>query len=296
MHYCRYPKTIQFEITSNCNAACLYCARQSPLLKPPKNVMLDIKVFQDVIDAESSSRLEKVEFNGSVDDPLMRPDLLTFLDLCLHKKIKKLSIHTNASLRTPKFWTKLAYRFPKEKGSFVKFNIDGLADTNHIYRVNTNFDKIMENAKAFLEAGGAGIWQFIEFDWNSHQIEEARELALSMGFEDFKVRKQKPISKTLPIDFNSEISCYYGIEKMYVVKFDGSVIPCCFFNMYHDKFPYFKGAWNNLYNNSFDDILAHKFYAEELTQLRPTIPRCVKHCSKHGTINSRLNKDRAVYD
>jgi hypothetical protein len=295
MHYCRYPKAIQFEISSNCNAACLYCQRQTEKI-PPKNNFLPFEMFKGVIDSEASTELDLVEFNGGVDDPLMRPDLLTFLDFCIHRKIRKLSIHTNASLRTPEFWKRLSKRFPRGKPSSIKFNIDGLSDTNHIYRVNTSFDKIMENAKVFIDNGGKGIWQFIEFDWNSHQIEEARELALSMGFSEFRVRRKKPLSDTLPIEDKPEISCFYGKSEMYVIKYEGSVIPCCFFNSGYERLPYFKGGWNNLYNHTFDEILNHKFYAEELTQLHPTIHRCVKHCGKHGTINSRLNDKGFVYD
>ena len=56
----------------------------------------------------------------------------------------------------------------------VIFAIDGLEDTNHLYRVNTNFNKIMENAKAFINAGGIARWDFIAFAHNEHQIEEAK--------------------------------------------------------------------------------------------------------------------------
>ena len=34
----------------------------------------------------------------------------------------------------------------------VDFNIDGLEDTNHLYRRNTDFNKIINNAQAFIGA------------------------------------------------------------------------------------------------------------------------------------------------
>ena len=46
------------------------------------------------------------------------------------------------------FWTEVC----KLPGVAVNFAIDGLSDTNHIYRVKTNFDKIMINAEAFIKA------------------------------------------------------------------------------------------------------------------------------------------------
>ena len=43
----------------------------------------------------------------------------------------------------------------------------------------------MENSKAFIEAGGNAEWQFIIFDYNEHQVEEAKNIAFDMGFKNF---------------------------------------------------------------------------------------------------------------
>ena len=56
----------------------------------------------------------------------------------------------------------------------VVFGIDGLEDTSHIYRVNTSFKKVIENAEAFIKQGGLGTWQFIVFKHNVHQLESAK--------------------------------------------------------------------------------------------------------------------------
>ena len=56
-----------------------------------------------------------------------------------------------------------------------------------MYRRMTNFDKIMDNANAFISAGGNAHWKMIEFEHNKHQIEEARELARKMGFTHFTI-------------------------------------------------------------------------------------------------------------
>jgi len=47
----------------------------------------------------------------------------------------------------------------------------------------------MENAKAFIDAGGIAHWDFIVFQHNEHQVEEARHLAKEMGFKNFNVKK-----------------------------------------------------------------------------------------------------------
>ena len=44
-------------------------------------------------------------------------------------------------------------------------------------------------AKAFIDAGGRAVWEYIVFAHNEHQVEEARNLADELGFEKFQVKK-----------------------------------------------------------------------------------------------------------
>lgn len=43
--------------------------------------------------------------------------------------------------------------------------------------------------KAFISAGGRARWDFLVFDYNEHQIEEAEELSKKLGFERFRLKK-----------------------------------------------------------------------------------------------------------
>ena len=47
----------------------------------------------------------------------------------------------------------------------------------------------MENAQAFIDAGGRARWDFIVFAHNEHQVEDAEALAKKMGFEKFQYKK-----------------------------------------------------------------------------------------------------------
>ena len=91
------------------------------------------------------------------------------------------------SAKKSDWWSRLATIF-QNKG-YVVFGIDGLEDTNHIYRRNTNWNKIIENATSFINAGGRARWDFIVFKHNEHQINEARDLAEKLGFEQFRTKK-----------------------------------------------------------------------------------------------------------
>ena len=69
------------------------------------------------------------------------------------------------------------------------FSIDGLEDTNHIYRVGVQFKKIMENAKAYIDTGASAHWDMLVFDHNKHQVDECRQLADTMGFTWFRSKE-----------------------------------------------------------------------------------------------------------
>jgi MoaA/NifB/PqqE/SkfB family radical SAM enzyme len=91
-----------------------------------------------------------------------------------------LGINTNGGARTPEFYKALA-----ELGVSITFSIDGLEDTNHLYRRNVKWNKVMSNVEAFIKAGGIANWDYLIFKHNQHQIMEAEELSKKMGFLTF---------------------------------------------------------------------------------------------------------------
>jgi len=98
-----------------------------------------------------------------------------------------LSMHTNGSAKRPEWWARLAGILGSN--GHVVFSLDGLEDTNHLYRQGTVWKKIMENAQAFIAAGGRARWDYIVFAHNEHQVEAAEALSIQMGFERFQYKK-----------------------------------------------------------------------------------------------------------
>jgi MoaA/NifB/PqqE/SkfB family radical SAM enzyme len=68
----------------------------------------------------------------------------------------------------------------------VTFSVDGLEDTNHLYRVNVNWERVENSMDAFTQAGGKGLWVFLIFEHNEHQVEEAERMAKLFGLEFIK--------------------------------------------------------------------------------------------------------------
>jgi MoaA/NifB/PqqE/SkfB family radical SAM enzyme len=180
----------QLEITTYCNAACPQCPRNNngsginPYLKLEH---LPRDVIDRAFTQELCARLRQVFFCGSYGDPIMHPDFLDILrDFRSKSPTLWLYIHTNGGAHDAEYWSELA----KILGGYgqVDFNIDGLADTNHLYRRNTDFDRIISNAQAYINAGGRAVWNFIVFKHNQHQVEAAKLLSKQIGFQEFKHR------------------------------------------------------------------------------------------------------------
>jgi MoaA/NifB/PqqE/SkfB family radical SAM enzyme len=92
----------------------------------------------------------------------------------------------------------------------VRFSIDGLEDTHKLYRQGANFNKIINHAKAYIDAGGKAIWDYLVFGHNEHQIEEARKMANDLGFKEFIVKKTGRFFSNLQLE-NKDEHC--GITK-----------------------------------------------------------------------------------
>jgi MoaA/NifB/PqqE/SkfB family radical SAM enzyme len=180
----------QIELTTYCNAACPQCPRNinSGKLNPYlKLEHLPREIINAAFPAELCNRLRQIFFCGSYGDPIMHPDFLDILWDFRQKAPKLwLYMHTNGGAHDIEFWQEIAYILNGH--GQVDFNIDGLEDTNHLYRRNTDFSKIIKNAKAFIDAGGRAVWNFIVFEHNQHQIEQAEQLSKELRFEKFLYR------------------------------------------------------------------------------------------------------------
>ena len=259
-------KQIHLELTERCNAACPLCIRTNPDGLRPRSYIGTQELFLDDISDFFTpvirDQLLEVHMCGSYGDPVMARDCLKIAtyfstDAC------EVSLSTNGSIRGTSWWSKLGKVFARNGKSRVDFHIDGLADTNHYYRRNTSFKRIIDNAKSYIDAGGRANWEFIPFKHNEHQIEEARELSILLGFSRFTVKKsnwlfdkgrtripfstrtgerrylEAPSSKHLPErkknrshvilagSVNKHIQCLAQRCSELYVSCEGVVYPCC---------------------------------------------------------------------
>ena len=97
---------------------------------------------------------------------MMNPEVVDIFRYCV-ERVKGVYMDTNASLRSKDVWHELGVITKSNNNSSVTFSIDGLQDTNHIYRIQTDWNKIMQNAKTYISAGGVAEWKYIIFKHNA---------------------------------------------------------------------------------------------------------------------------------
>jgi len=179
---------LMLDHTSRCNLMCPQCGRVSKDQKlNPKMPITDLTLadYKILLEPFHNRPLARIIHCGNFGDVIASP---TFDETLVYSLdyTQNIRIETNGSARKPQWWRELAQ---KGQGKLhTVFSIDGLEDTNHLYRIGSDFDRIRANATAYIDSGGSAEWQFIEFEHNYHQIEQAEQLARDLGFNTFTVK------------------------------------------------------------------------------------------------------------
>ena len=254
-------KVLHIEPTDACNAACPQCLRETDQTFDRLNLHhLTLEQIKTLITDDTICGLDKMFMCGNYGDPAAGKHTID-----IYKYFRSvnpnivLGMNTNGGLRTTEWWQELAGILDQPR-DYVVFSIDGLADTNHIYRVNVKWDKVLENAKIFISAGGSAHWDMLVFEHNQHQVDRAESLADIYGFKWFRAKISKRHSVT-PISFLSPpkdwknpvvttglIKCYALKESSVYISARGDMYPCCWlgYNSEHtlNTFESIQDSWS----------------------------------------------------
>jgi len=233
-------------------------------------------------------------------------------------------MHTNGSGRSIEWWQALA-----KINVTVIFGIDGLKDTHSLYRINTNWDKIIANAKEFISAGGNARWDMLVFKHNEHQVDKCEQLSKELGFKAFAMKhsarfrdgkldvidddynvvntlyptkRSKDITakvKTAERELLPTITCKAKADNMLYISATGNVSPCCWLDLEWapkeaDVRIEYMGKikrFPNLHDASLREIFNSGFFNNISGCWTTTgLKECSKQCGSFDKLNSQFDK------
>jgi len=238
------PVAVSVELSSHCNLNCPECPTGTGSLKREKGFM-DILLFERLVEELSPYLLNlNLYFQG---EPMMHPELFSFLEKCRHIKS---TISTNGHFLTSENCLKLA----SSGISTIIISLDGMDSLSYQrYRIGGDFDLVCDgirNLSVARKRAGTDIEIIIQFlvnRFNEHQIIQARRFARETGCRlalksmqvtdisnagdwmpaDEKFRRYRMASGAAGIKSDMHNRCA-RVWLNPVITWDGMVLPCCF--------------------------------------------------------------------
>lgn len=302
----RRIKELEIETSSECNSMCPGCERTAydfnlDVLATnrslPKSQFLNPSIIKNISEC-SLIHAPDIILAGSFSDPLMHPGLhIIIKEISTHIPNARLTMYTNGGARNSSYVYELAKHFSKP-GYKMIFCIDGLEDTNKLYRHGVDFDKAIDNMKAAKNAGANVIWLCIRFPWIKHQESKIKEYAKQLGIhlqfrdprpDDYNSKKfiaarenrvsfKRQTSEKV-ITPSSSLTIHAGDYLKYdyinpscvsrgraFVGFDNKLYLCCTqFSAKYDVYSAlfnthmdFDSNWNSLEKYNMNDIIQHR--------------------------------------
>jgi len=184
---------VHLEVTQRCNASCPMCDRNEnggPVNQHIKNNLQELTLDDciDIFPHHFISQLKTMYMCGNLGDPISARDTLEIFQWFRDCNPNMwLSMNTNAGARDPQWWAEVAKVIGRN--GCVIFSVDGLENTNHLYRQGVQWDKVERNMKAFIAAGGRARWDYLIFEHSECDVERAEQLAKEWGVERFMKKK-----------------------------------------------------------------------------------------------------------
>jgi MoaA/NifB/PqqE/SkfB family radical SAM enzyme len=143
-------------------------------------------------------KVKKITFCGDDGDPIYAKDLLPVIEWMKNKNPKvQIVMVTNGSYKTQEWWGKLNALL--DENDNIHFSLDGWDQkSNELYRVNCYWESIITGIKQMTNP--YKTWAAIAFKFNESNIEQMKQIANTLGFDNFQL--------TLSTKFGKNYSAY----------------------------------------------------------------------------------------
>ena len=277
-------KTLHLELTTRCILECPACARtffSKKLNRPVPKIDLDTDLLNKFLDCDSGRQIEKFHFESNHGDAIYLPGFIEFLQHW--RGSKTFNIVTNGSRMKLDFWNKLASVLTEKES--ITFSIDGLEDTNPLYRINSDWSSIIAGLDIMVKHGVPVTWKTVIFSHNQHQLKDIETFAYQHGASKFELVK----SHRFGDESMQPDQSYVLVERLYqnskdspvtspqcdqgsqlYISSDGYCWPCCWITSYYTL--HTTQLWKDrskwtIQHQTLDDLLAiNQIWADAIKQ------------------------------
>jgi len=178
---------LDLAITSVCNAKCMDCARwwtdevghmyHNPADQHANHhwPWQELCGHLDVL-----THIKTVLICGNAGDPMSHPHVADVCEFIRNKWPRAwIEIDTNGSLGNTQTWQRLSRLAPIG----IRFAVDGLKDTNQIYRRGVPWHRVTHNIDQWHSMGGQAVMKTIDFPWNEKDRSNIKAWAESLGWQ-----------------------------------------------------------------------------------------------------------------
>jgi MoaA/NifB/PqqE/SkfB family radical SAM enzyme len=204
-------RELHIELTDKCQAQCPMCARNyngNGTRDFIENKEISLTQFKEWFPEEFLAHLDNFYSCGNYGDPAFASDCLeifAYVRKC--NPTAKMSLHTNGGMRNPRWWKELAQFDIK-----VIFAVDGFKGKHELYRKNTKFDKVIENLKAFVNAGGIATVDSLVFAHNENDVDDLEKYLLDIGVDSVNFISTTRFYEMEKFDVYDETGIIYSLH------------------------------------------------------------------------------------
>jgi MoaA/NifB/PqqE/SkfB family radical SAM enzyme len=193
---------LHIETTNRCILECPACPRttwKNLVKRPVEKTDLDVDLLEKFLDCDQGKKIKSFLLAGDYGDCIYYPDIFKLIE----RFRDRVSFHlvTNGSRRDEKFWTQLSSMLTSTDS--ITFSIDGLEETNHLYRINSDWHSIITGVSIMAKGPAKVHWKTIVFKFNYDNLTEIKHLAESMGasWHAEKTHRYEDINLIPPSEF-----------------------------------------------------------------------------------------------
>lgn len=172
------PLYLAWQLTNECNFACLHCIEESGPGKAFKDELSDdqvLAVLRQAIDLE----VPYISLSGG--EPMVHPRFFDFVEYAAGRGAQ-LKIETNGQYLTPGACRRLEQAAVKS----VQVSLDGASgETFNRMRVRGDYDQVLQGVRNLVAAGVPLEINYSPTCFNTHEIGDAVDLAYALGAHSF---------------------------------------------------------------------------------------------------------------